>query len=328
MKRTTNNYKKNSGETVAIIVSTILILAMAAGLLASLSNGFEDWNVKNWFGKDPAEGKSNIVTVDFNVKTLCEGEDGEDWVNNKLTDEQVLALKKSRDITIKVQPVDCVDYNNEEKPVTEPFTLKFFNMFDDESGVIVGYSDTGTFEANVMICFVPIPDSEFSSMYPDGYCFISAYVGTLKFSITYNEDEKGFIESVFDIWKKDEEEHFVIDGTDEDRFSAFTMNDGRQSYRNLDDNGIDVAFPPLEDITVTVVYPATEDEEAKTEEVKLVYTFEKSTGTAVIAAGCVYSWKTEDGKLEYKIAKVATEEGSIVWYEQLISETRCKIIIK
>lgn len=326
---------------IVSIISIVLVLAIFAGLTGYLSGGFKNWNVKDWFGKnDTPQEESKTVTVDFNVKTLCEGEDGEDWVNNKLTEAQVHALKKCKDTTIEVQPVDCVNYVDEEKPVTEPFTLKFFNMID-EDGVIVGYSDTGFSEGNVMICFAPL-DLEFSQTFPEGYYFISSYVGNLKFSITYNEDEKGLIESVFDMWGIDEDdtERLVIDFTDEENYSTQKMADERTCFISTSaridkivDFEKDMVLPPLKTIAVNILYPATEDTgEMVAHNVALYYSYVEGpimdNSGSPIAWLYSYTWTSLDGNFEYKVVKGTNSDGSFLVEERLVSETRCKIIIE
>ncbi len=328
---------------IVSIISVVLVLAVLAGLTGYLSGGFKNWNVKDWFGKnDTPQEESKTVTVDFDLKTLCEGEDGEDWVNNKLTEAQVHALKKCKDITIEVQPVDCINYVDEEKPVTEPFTLKFFNMIGDD-GFFVGYSDTGFSEGNVMICFAPL-DLEFSQMFPEGYYFTSSYVGNLKFSITYNEDEKGLIESVFDMWgideTEDDTERLVIDFTDEENYSTQKMADGRTYFVSTSaridkivDFEKDMVLPPLKSIAVNILYPATEDEsERVVHNAALYYSYAESVildnSGSILSWFYSYTWTSVDGNFEYRVVKAINSDGSYLVEERLVSETRCKIIIE
>ena len=320
MKRTTNNYKKNSGATVAIIVSTILILAMAAGLLASLSNGFKDWNVKDWFGKDntetpddnkpddnKTETKERSVAFDLKFDTLNE-ENG--YYTATLTKNQKAALLDYPNTYFFAELSG--EYNGEEQAKAK-IPMFFFASYDTSEGNIgIGFSDTGSSECNVAF-ILPILGNDNTGKFEA----IAMTELSMSFTLTYAEDSVSIGKPLMDYVKgtAEEAETFSFDINEVNKevndsavYTAYYAEENIESLPEERDYNGKVIFAESVNSATGETFPE------KT--VDVTWKYSKGSGTANGESVYIHDWtyaiNENNGQYDVRLRKIVRKSDNSV----------------
>lgn len=320
MKKTTNNYKKSSGGTVAIIVSTILILAMAAGLLASLSNGFKDWNVKDWFGKNdtetPDDNKGNdktdikerSVAFDLKFDTLDEANG---YYTATLTKDQKAALLDYPNTYFFAEITG--EYNGEEQAKAK-IPMFFFTMYDTTEGNMgIGFSDTGSSECSVAFV-LPVLGNDNTGKFEA----VAMSEMAVNFTLTFPEDSVPMGKALMDYIKGTSQkvETFSFD------INAVNYNVGSGKVAPVTyyaEEDIE-ALPEERDYTGKVIFAefvTSTGETVPEKTVDVTWKYSKGSGTADGVSVYTHDWtyciNERNGQYDVRLRKIVRKSDNTIF---------------